>query len=79
MQAAIFAKLQSGKKWAYCNPTIPYIQLDQNMLDYYNKFFDQTNWNILVYSGDIDISTVPHAYTQLCLSALNRPTVQPWR
>lgn len=49
------------------------------MLDYYNKFFEVANLRIMVYSGDIDISTVPHAYTQLCLSALNRPTVQSWR
>ena len=48
------------------------------MLDYYEKFFEQTNWKILVYNGDIDISTVPHPYTQLCLSALQRPTVKPW-
>ena len=43
-----------------------------------SKYFEQTNWKILVYNGDIDISTVPHPYTQLCLSALQRPTVKPW-
>jgi hypothetical protein len=28
---------------------------------------------------DVDIATVPHAYTQLCLSYLNRPSTSKWR
>ena len=34
---------------------------------------------ILIYSGDTDIATCPHAYAQLCLSDLGRPLVQQWR
>ena len=33
----------------------------------------------MVYSGDVDIATVPHAYTQLCLSYLNRPLKTQWK
>ena len=80
VQASIHAKRPVDVVWAYCSLRISktYVQLGQNMLDYYNKFFEKTSWRILVFSGDVDISTVPHAYTQICLSALNRPVKQPW-
>jgi hypothetical protein len=80
VQDAIHARPPVTGVWEYCQDLANYTQLDQNMLNYYNKFFDAgTDWRILIYSGDIDIATVPHPYTQLCLSALNRPTVQSWR
>lgn len=56
-----------------------YTKSHANMLDYYNKFFDTApDLRILIFSGDIDIDTVPHSQTQLCLSSLNRPTEQAW-
>eukprot|EP01095_Lingulamoeba_sp_RSL-Kostka_P002245 TRINITY_DN130_c3_g1_i1.p1 TRINITY_DN130_c3_g1~~TRINITY_DN130_c3_g1_i1.p1 ORF type:complete len:438 (-),score=126.42 TRINITY_DN130_c3_g1_i1:100-1413(-) len=51
-----------------------------NMLPYYEKFFDVApNLRILIYSGDVDIDTCPHAYTQLCLSYLPATLKKSWR
>mmetsp|Transcript_16227 Transcript_16227/g.63276 ORF Transcript_16227/g.63276 Transcript_16227/m.63276 type:complete len:118 (+) Transcript_16227:155-508(+) len=48
------------------------------MLQLYTSFFDNTNLRIMVYSGDVDINTVPHPNTQACLYQMNRPVTQSW-
>lgn len=50
-----------------------------DMLPFY-VFFKQS-WpqgRILIYSGDTDIATCPHAYAQLCISELGWPVQQSW-
>jgi len=37
------------------------------------------NLKILIYSGDVDIATVPHADTQQCVFGFNRPLLRTWR
>ncbi len=50
------------------------------MLPTYQYFFDNApQLRILIYSGDVDIATCPHAYAQLCLSELQRPLTQQWQ
>jgi len=78
VQEALFVKPQV---WTACaNPRLNYRMQGQNMMEYYEKFFQQVpQWQIMIYSGDIDIATVPHAYTQLCVESLHRPVVSSWR
>lgn len=33
----------------------------------------------MIYSGDVDVATVPHQETQRCISKLNMNIVKPWR
>jgi len=50
-----------------------------NLLPTYEMFFERAPWlRIQIYSGDVDIDTCPHAYTQICLAGLNRTLIQPW-
>lgn len=65
--------------WTSCSLTLDYTMSGSNMLDYYNSFFESApNLRILVYSGDVDIKTVPHPNTQMCLNALGRPLQKKW-
>jgi len=52
------------------------------MIPFYQKFFtSRPDLDILIYSGDVDIFTVPFGYTSACLVELsNSPTSswQPW-
>ena len=51
----------------------------QNMMAYYEQFFlNDPPLNILIYSGDVDIATVPHAKTQICLDGLGRSVTESW-
>ncbi len=71
--AAIHAQpAPNPSNWAY----------DQNvgsMLPFYNELFAQKK-RVLIYSGDVDIQTVPFAYTMPCLNRMtNRGRqLQPW-
>jgi len=64
--------------WEACSKTLQYKQSFQNVLNYYNYFFNNTHLAILIYSGDTDIADVPHAFTQRCLSQLGRPIETAW-
>lgn len=75
VQKAIHA---SPLVWRACSDILDYTQTFPNMLNYYNYFFANTDLDILIYSGDVDISDVPHAFTQQCLAQLNRNTVNSW-
>eukprot|EP01104_Vermistella_antarctica_P013084 TRINITY_DN3903_c1_g2_i1.p1 TRINITY_DN3903_c1_g2~~TRINITY_DN3903_c1_g2_i1.p1 ORF type:complete len:526 (+),score=106.94 TRINITY_DN3903_c1_g2_i1:68-1579(+) len=72
VQTAIHAD-RPGVKWVECN-NIPYATPWPNMLTYYTSIFgSNATLKVLIYSGDVDIATVPHAYTQECLAELQRP------
>jgi hypothetical protein len=55
-----------------------YEQSFADILPYYNYFFDNANLRILIYSGDVDVGDVPHAFTQKCLAQLQRPIISEW-
>jgi hypothetical protein len=77
VQAAIHAKPTT---WEACTDQINYTRNFPSMLPFYEDFFkERPNLNILVYSGDVDIATVPFAITQRCLHDLDRSTVQHWQ
>lgn len=84
MQAAIYAHSPPAGRWEYClGPfLLNYDQQGQNMIDYYTLFFREApHLRIMVYSGDVDLATVPHGYTQLCLASMSDQVdlVQGWR
>jgi len=77
VQQAIGAK---PAKWAVCSNKVNYHAQGENMVLYYEKFFQQKpGFAVLVYSGDIDIMTVPFATTQPCLAEMNRPATSNWQ
>jgi serine carboxypeptidase-like clade 2 len=50
-----------------------------DMLPVYRFLFTNApHVRVLVYSGDTDIATVPHAYTQLCLGELGQKPLTAW-
>ncbi|ELR20229.1 serine carboxypeptidase [Acanthamoeba castellanii str. Neff] len=75
---AIHARV--GTKWTECSRALNYTMQKQNMLVYLQEFFvKRPDLKILYYSGDVDIATVPFAYTQYCLNGLHRPIVKRWK
>jgi len=67
-------------KWATCSSTLNYTALGMSMIPFYQNIFQQKpSLNILIYSGDVDIMTVPFAYTQQCLSELAGSVVSGWQ
>jgi len=69
-------------QWAECTNNINYTTSGASMIPYYQSFFKiRPDLNILIYSGDVDVYTVPFGYTSACLQELNnKPNVQwqPW-
>jgi hypothetical protein len=82
VQAAIHAKGPNGGKplqWTECTSAINYNITGASLVPLYAKFQQQKpGINILVYSGDVDIATVPFFYTQPCLAELNAQNTRPW-
>jgi serine carboxypeptidase-like clade 2 len=77
VQQAIGAK---ATQWGICSNKIFYTPSGVSMVPYYEDFFKQKpGLAILVYSGDIDIMTVPFAITQPCLAEMNRPMMSDWQ
>jgi len=79
VQQAIGAR---STRWSVCSDkeSLLYGRSGANMNDYYNKFFDQKpSLSILIYSGDVDIKTVPFGITQPCLAQLNRSMTSNWQ
>jgi len=90
VQAAIHAQpavwtqccAEEGQSGGSC--LLNYTNTWSDMLPLYQQFFtDAPELQILIYSGDTDIATCPHAYAQLCLSELQRPLApgglwRPW-
>jgi carboxypeptidase C (cathepsin A) len=62
--------------WSACTNSINYTMNGGSMDPIYRKVFAQRpDVHVLVYSGDIDIATVPFTFTQTCLAQLpGRPT-----
>jgi len=76
VQAAIFAH---PAKWSGCSDKIAYSSNAGSMIPYYQKIFAQKpGIPVLVYSGDVDIMTVPHANTQACLAELQQTPDKQW-
>jgi len=66
--------------WAECSNAINYTSDAGSMIPYYNNFFDKLpGLKVLVYSGDVDIYTVPFGYTQACLAELDQDLQSVWR
>jgi len=67
------------RHWSVCSHDIVYVRSGASMVPYYEKFFVQKpGLAILVYSGDVDIMTVPFAITQPCLAELDRTAFSTW-
>eukprot|EP01090_Pellita_catalonica_P001769 TRINITY_DN11507_c0_g1_i1.p1 TRINITY_DN11507_c0_g1~~TRINITY_DN11507_c0_g1_i1.p1 ORF type:complete len:479 (+),score=37.86 TRINITY_DN11507_c0_g1_i1:2-1438(+) len=78
VKKAIHAEATLG--WSECSFTINYTQTVGSLVPYYELFFQQKpNLHILVYSGDVDIMTVPFFLTKPCVHALKRPIVEEWQ
>jgi len=78
VQKAIHA--HPTNNWAPC-ANLSYTSFNDSMVAYYSKFFTLSPpISILVYSGDVDIATVPFAFNQACLGQLTPVvrSVQPW-
>jgi len=76
VQSAINAKPAT---WAVCSSTLQYIQSGDSMIPYFEQFFaDKPSLKALIYSGDVDIMTIPFAYTQQCLSELSGKITREW-
>eukprot|EP01103_Thecamoeba_quadrilineata_P014501 TRINITY_DN433_c0_g2_i1.p1 TRINITY_DN433_c0_g2~~TRINITY_DN433_c0_g2_i1.p1 ORF type:complete len:373 (-),score=42.52 TRINITY_DN433_c0_g2_i1:45-1163(-) len=79
VQAAIHAV---PTNWTACAdpPQLFYVESFPSMLPFYEKIFEKrSDFNILVYSGDVDVHTVPFPFTQRCLSYLQRPITDTWK
>jgi len=83
VQNAIHANptnLQYGP-WAECSsyPPLNYTAIGKSMMPYFKILFEiAPNLRILLYSGDVDIATVPHVFTQSCIAELERAVVKGW-
>jgi len=65
--------------WVGCTGAINYTSNAGSMIPYYNNFFNQRpDLGVLVYSGDVDIFTVPFGYTQACLVELKQDIQKVW-
>jgi len=81
VQAALHAKV--GTDWSVC-ATLDYNSnlAAEGLIPFLKKIFTlKPSLNILYYSGDIDVSTVPLQVTQACLAELSGVTslTQGWR
>jgi len=65
--------------WSEC-ANLNYTISGDSMIPYYKRFFAQNpNFHVLIYSGDVDIATVPFAYTKVCLDELHGDSIEPWQ
>jgi serine carboxypeptidase-like clade 2 len=67
--------------WFECSNVLNYnfsMSDAPSMIPYYEKFFKQSNYKILIYSGDVD-SILPTIGSQEWIDVLNRTIVKPWR
>jgi len=86
VQEAIHALPPAGGEWTQCQSfrTLRYTSSGASMIPLYEALITQRpDVSILVYSGDIDIATVPFVYTMPCLSELQGSPVKgrewsPW-
>jgi len=77
VQKAIHAK---PTKWTECTNQINYQASGDNMVVLYNMFFiTKPSLKVLIYSGDVDIMTVPFAITDPCVAQMNGSLVYEWQ
>jgi len=71
----------SQTQWNECGGSdLNYTPLGNSMIPLYRRFFNERpELNILIYSGDVDIYTVPFGYTQACLHELENDLLQTWQ
>jgi len=66
--------------WNSCASDFTYDMLNMSMVPYYNAFFYmKPDLNVLVYSGDVDVMTVPFTYTQPCVYELSGTMTSVWQ
>jgi len=67
-------------QWVSCTGSINYNTSGASMIPLYRSFIQKRpDINILVYSGDVDIYTVPFGYTKACLAELDEVPVNTWQ
>jgi len=77
VQKAIHAQ---PTKWTECTSQINYQASGDNMVLLYNMFFiTKPSLKVLIYSGDVDIMTVPFAITDPCVAQMNGSLVSEWQ
>lgn len=84
VQKALHAKV--GTHWMTCTDVLDYSANAGSMVDYYTGIWElNSSVELLVYSGDVDISTVYFPETLACIGELNDKTGgspvskwQPW-
>jgi len=66
--------------WVECSNIINYTPSGDSMIPLYKDFFAQRDdLSIMIYSGDVDIYTVPFGYTKACLAELDETVVSTWQ
>jgi len=66
--------------WNDCSSKIRYYETHQSMTDLLLEFPTlKPGIQMLVYSGDVDVATVPFPKTQLCLGEMKRPLKTAWQ
>mmetsp|Transcript_19140 Transcript_19140/g.53721 ORF Transcript_19140/g.53721 Transcript_19140/m.53721 type:complete len:506 (+) Transcript_19140:47-1564(+) len=81
VQTSIHAQKPPAGEWSECTPgsVLSYNATGASMIPSYQRLFEERpDVDILVYSGDIDIATVPMFYTTFCLETLNSDIVREW-
>jgi len=77
VQIAIHAKTRG---WNQCTDELNYDITALSMVPLYERFFsDKPGFKILIYSGDIDILTVPFPFTQPCIAQLSGKPLAEWQ
>jgi len=67
-------------QWSPCSNKLNYDIVGNSMVPLYEFFFKaKPGLKVLVYSGDLDILTVPFAFTQPCISQLSPKITVPWQ
>lgn len=62
--------------WQVCSTTVNYDLNLNGVTDLYEKFFAQTNWSIMLYSGTAD-TVVNFVQTQTIVNEFKRPLAKP--
>jgi len=76
VQKAINAKPVA---WSACSSTLNYTGYGVSMIPFFQQFLaNKPSLQVLVYSGDVDIMTIPFAFTQQCMSEFNATTTKKW-
>ena len=65
--------------WTYISSTMKYVnEYKYSVVPLWQRFINETNWRMLVYSGDVD-AAVPTIGTQRWINCLGQPVINAWR